>query len=331
MKYCICGSSGYVATSPDAVAWTAVITGTTNQMYSVVRGPDRFVVVGSYRCIHILDNGAVDIYTTTYQYPFSIYYDGTYYWVAANHTTQILRSPDAITWTLVTLPGASAAVVSVGGEGLKIIVGRNSGYYSFSEDAGASWATLRYDVNAKWTVDVNNGQYIMSAFNSVVTSPTALTGTWTVGLNSAFAPMIIPSLRFGKNGGILIHSGSGSLGLHGYKRSLDNGVTFDLNPTTSFSCTLNRGCVFDGERFLLTGSTGDILYLDSTGLNGDLLANVGFDIYSIAFVDNGIQGIYPEKDGVWRHANEVHVAQEGVWRKANRVFIAGAGAWREVL
>ena len=284
LGYCICGASGYVATSPDAVAWSTVATGTTNQMYTVVCGPDRFVVFGGFRCIHILDSGALDIYTTTYEFPFSAYYDGTYYWVAANHTTQILRSPDAIAWTLVALPGVSAAVVSVGGEGSKLLVGRDFGYYSFSEDGGITWTTLRLGANAKWVADVNLGEYIISGFDRVETSPTALFGSWTVASNSIFTAPPRSGTRFGKNGSLIVHSGGGRDYSSDCHRSADNGLSFTL--LTAFPGTstgINGDCLFDGERFILTGSLGEIVQLDNEGYEATILANVGVSVQGIAY------------------------------------------------
>ncbi len=278
-------------------------------MYAVVRGPDRFVVMGSYRCIHILDDGTTNIYTTAYQYPFSIYYDGTYYWVAANHGTQILRSPDAVTWTLITLPGASATVISVGGEGSKILVGRNIGYYTFSSDGGASWATYRLGFDAHWVSDVNLNKYILANFDEVFTSPTAGVSDWTIATNSDFAVSAVSGAKFGKNGNVIVHSEGGLPNTNVYKLSADNGATFGLATTTAFPCTINRDCIFDGTRFLLTGSNGDIVYLGPDGLGGAVLTNVGVGIQSIAFGNISIKGIYPKKDGIWRRAREVYIAQ----------------------
>lgn len=89
--------------------------------------------------------------------------------------------------------------------------------------------------------------------------------------------------------------------------------TSDTEPDLPFTISV-CGAVYDSEELFVTGPTSIPAYKHPIRLVRPA----------------GPQGIYPEKDGVWRHASEVYVAQGETWRKADRVFVADAGAWREV-
>lgn len=168
--------------------------------------------------------------------------------------------------------------------------------------------------------------------------------------NTQYNGSALRSIGHLSDGFVVWGSTNGGTDLHGFK-ALGSGRFDGASPGGGFKETTSVAYFASGSapypydpsvptrrrypQFLVTQGTGAvdsprcIMHVAPTSAG---LAATGLCCVSIRLVrDLGFDGIYPKKDGVWRHASDAHVAHGGAWRKASRVFVADAGAWRGIL
>lgn len=137
------GSAGHVMRSPDATTWSAQPLGTTNLLFDVAYGGDK--------------------------------------WVAVGNTGTILTSPDAITWTIQSSSGAALRSVAYGKDGsgnpLWVAVGDSATIRSSPN--GITWTTQNTGTASLYGVAYNAGKWIAVGTSGTVLSSSVGAGAWT--------------------------------------------------------------------------------------------------------------------------------------------------------
>lgn len=270
-KFVAVGANGTIIVSADdGVTWVAKTSGTSYDLNRIVYNGslNKFVSVGNHGTI--LTSTDLDTWTTqtsgTTQnlYGISLWSTSTYIAVGTNGT--VLTSPNGTAWTSRTsgitddLEGIDVA--DLGGGTFKAIAAGTSGRIITSDDSGVTWLAHSSGV----TVDLHSVRYISWTFDS-----TAYDYYFAVG-----------------NDGTVIASLDAS-----------SWSTVDF-PTVSHMFNIN----YQNNRFWVVGSTGyttvygqhlidireltsqsiNILYNNSTGLNGPTLysSSYGLGYYVVA-------------------------------------------------
>lgn len=290
MPYAVCGAGGF-AISDDMSSWNITTVPDSPIFWDVIRGPDRFVFLGTYKTIVVPDDGPTVVVSDTVEYPFRGCYAQGYYWRVTNLQTRIDRSSDGITWTPVIRFELSAPTLSISGNSHAIIVTCANGATLVTTDAFASHqlSAVGESTISVWLSGVNGSRVFRSqqydwieycdppydalSFNNPATripaSPQGATGAVDMAFSSECG--VCP-------------------GLNGtYNRTLDNGETWLPGVTEPTAQYVKRGIVFGETKFVGVHDSGRIYTIDSDGLNPTIITSLPFALYGVDYgVDYGV-------------------------------------------
>jgi hypothetical protein len=280
MTYVATGVGKY-SVGTSLTDWTTVDVPDAPTFYDVVRGGDRFVLLGGYKTVVLVDNEPPQVVASSEQYPFKGCFSNGYFWRVTNKSNLIQKSVDGITWTNVSVP-CDTATLSIASSGLLIMVTGNIGYSCRSLDGGDTWtANAVFDGYALWLSGCNNGRIFAAAGYGWIASAdmpaTVLTRTITPApVNRAGRAMPF----FGSVGVIGEVSGGA-----GYMYTLDNGNNWQSvsNSTAMGLC----GATHDDNQFVLIGN-GKLATLSNDGQTMSVVHTLSYDANVIAFASNAV-------------------------------------------
>lgn len=268
------GSAGAYLTSPDGIIWTSKRKGTTNTLSDVTYANNTFVTVGALGTVLTSPDGknwsdrsivtpGISLSLGGVAYGNSTFaaagqsYDTTTY----QATNVVYVSPDGITWTKKTAPGANALANITFGNGVFVAGGMN-GIIVSSADNGDTWTSRTSGIAGKITgVAYGNGTFV--AVSEVETQPTfnpfvpslpgvALTSsdgiTWTK--QSFGGSYNIYGVTFGN--GLFVAVGSSGAIL-----TSPDGITWTAQ--NSGTGNLLVGATFGDNIFMVVGQNGLVL------------------------------------------------------------------------
>lgn len=190
------GSPAGLATSPDAITWTATPTrpsfasGYQIDPYCLAFGNGRWVTAGSaVDYAYSDDNGATWTVVTGGGAPndsatkgFIYFANGVFVLLRASASSSVCVSPDGLAWSANALPVSSSWTTGVFGNGVHIAAEAVSGATARSLDNGASWSFGgNLPFNAARKIAFGNGRFV--ALNLDISTHVAVSTdngvTWT--------------------------------------------------------------------------------------------------------------------------------------------------------
>jgi hypothetical protein len=287
LSYVVVGEGKYAIVLEDLATWTVVPVSGSPTLWDVVRGPGRFVILGSYLTIVLVDGQAPVETVDAEQYPFKGCYAVGYYWRVTNDADRIQKSADGITWTNVTVPLVGWPSLCIAAEGSVIAVGGNKGQCAVSTDGGVNWSSVVVGSTAyaKWVAGVHNGRVFFSAkdetdasergiyFADAPYTSFTLASSATVRAGEAFptSPVFSDTL------GIVAYTDSY------FARTSNNGTSWDMVPEPNPMFIAFRGIQWDGTRFVGATSSFELRTIDPTGSTVTTAHTFDFNLRAVAF------------------------------------------------
>jgi hypothetical protein len=185
-QYVRAGAGGRLATSPDAITWTAQTTGTANNISEVIYAGGQYVFVGS--------SGTIGRST-----------DGITWNMAVGASGTVFTSPDAITWTQKST-GVVDNLNSVAfGNNVFVIARNGSGIGSsqllYTDGTTFAAITLTDLSGVLYSITFGNGLFVFTgSFGTIGTSPDGL--VWSI---TTPYPMVGQRIKY--DNGLFLYTG----------------------------------------------------------------------------------------------------------------------------
>jgi len=288
LSYVVVGEGKYAIGLEDLATWTVVPVSGSPTLWDVIRGPDRFVILGTYLTIVIVDGQEPVETVDAEQYPIKGCYTGGWYWRVTNSADRVQKSLDGISWTDVTVDLDGYASLCIAAEGLVVLVTGNNGTLSISTDGGNAWTGyVPGFALALWAVGIHGGRAFAGSRESaanlgdtVYTADAPYT-TWTpipsgTPHNGEQTPV---SAVFGGSVGILAWARIEFI------KTTDNGDSWSAVAEPDAGVSWFRGIAWDGTRFVGATNLMELRTIDSTGTTVTTVHTFDFNLRSVAFGD----------------------------------------------